>query len=481
MICIAIAQKSQPLVLFDLYNAAPQCDLVEVRLDCFEEPPDLAQLLQYKRKPIILTCRRAEDGGEWMGQESQRLALLRQAAAAGADFVEVELDVADQVPVKPPTRRVVSYTNLMETPDNLADVYKRIVATRPDVAKIVIPARSPEEAWPAVQILAKPAVPTVVVGVGKPGVMLSLLAARMGAPWVYGALERGTESYHNQFTVRELEEVYHYRAITRSTPFAAVAGFDEPSFINVALLNAAFAHLNEPVRCLPVQIGDLPLFRRVLEVVKAGHAIIDPPHQAGVQAIVAEVKPSARVANAVDFMALEDGQWQGYNLLHRSVLASLDAALRAAGAGDTPFQGRTILFLGANGLTRVLAATLQKAAAVPLVASARAFSARELAESLGGQSVEADALAASPHDVLIRTDAAEPIPESFRPGVVVADLTALSRWSPFLLKASGQGCPLVDPTHVMAELVNRQARAIVGKTIPRAALLEKLAPFLEDA
>jgi len=32
MICISIAQKSRRLALVDMFNAAPQCDLIEVRL-----------------------------------------------------------------------------------------------------------------------------------------------------------------------------------------------------------------------------------------------------------------------------------------------------------------------------------------------------------------------------------------------------------------------------------------------------------------
>ena len=32
MICISINQESRRLALFDMFNAAPQCDLLEVRL-----------------------------------------------------------------------------------------------------------------------------------------------------------------------------------------------------------------------------------------------------------------------------------------------------------------------------------------------------------------------------------------------------------------------------------------------------------------
>jgi 3-dehydroquinate dehydratase / shikimate dehydrogenase len=301
MICISIAQKSPRLALVDMFNAAPQCDLVEVRVDCFDQAADIAELLAHKHKPVVIACRRGEDGGEWIGNEEERLALLRQCVASKADYVEIELDVADQIQPLPPTKRVITYINLLEVPDNLNEIYQQALTKSPDVIKLVVPARSPEEVWPVIQVLARPPVPTVVLGAGKPGIMLALLARKVGAPWVYAALERGMEAYFGQYTISDLEAVYHYRSIDRSTPFVAVTGFGELQYVTVALLNAALARLGEPVRCLPLEIGDIPLFRKVLEAVKVKCAVIDAAHQAAVRELVTELMPSAGLAEGVEF------------------------------------------------------------------------------------------------------------------------------------------------------------------------------------
>src|SRR5207244_2865873 len=88
--------------------------------------------------------------------------------------------------------------------------YAQAQTKQPDVIKLATLARTPEEAWPLLQILAKPALPTVVVGLGKPGIMLSVLGKKIGSPWTYAALEKGMETYPGQPTVRELNDVYHY-------------------------------------------------------------------------------------------------------------------------------------------------------------------------------------------------------------------------------------------------------------------------------
>src|SRR5437660_8725737 len=117
MICISIAQESRRLLLADMVNAGRQCDLIEVRLDRFLKAPELGEIIGAKPKPLIMSCRRLADGGEWNGSEEERLAILRQSIISKADYVEIELDVADQIRKFPPSQRVISYTNFHETPE----------------------------------------------------------------------------------------------------------------------------------------------------------------------------------------------------------------------------------------------------------------------------------------------------------------------------------------------------------------------------
>src|SRR6516165_10803661 len=185
MICVSIANESRRLAMADMLTAAHQGDLVEVRLDRFDKAPDFKELLAARRKPVILTCRRGKDGGDWHGSEEE--------------------------------------------------------------------------------ILARSSVPTVAVGLGKPGVMLTILGKKIGAPWAYAALGRGLETYPGEPTVEDLETVYHYHSIGRTTPLIGVTGFDERATATVAGLNAALAHLNLPARCWPLAVGSPRLFRKIID------------------------------------------------------------------------------------------------------------------------------------------------------------------------------------------------------------------------
>src|SRR5262245_46061239 len=324
MICISINQESRRLALVDMHNAAPQCDLLEIRLDRFGKAPEIGELLAAKPKPVIMSCRRPQDGGAWDGSEQERLAILRQCIISKADYVEIDLDVADDIRPFPPAQRVISYTNLKETPEEIADIYAEMRTKKPDVIKLTTLARTPEEAWPLVQILARASIPTVIVGLGKPGVMLTVLGRKIGAPWTYAALERGMEACPGQPTVHDLEAVYHYRSIERSTRLIGVSGFEERQAATIAALNAALAHLNLPSRCWPLAIGNLKLFRKVLDAVKLNGVVVDEPHQSAILQIATELDPAAQQAHAADLIVHKNDKWHGYYTRGQAAVAGLE-------------------------------------------------------------------------------------------------------------------------------------------------------------
>src|SRR5262249_47914830 len=204
--------------------------------------------------------------------------LLRQSISSKADYVEIELDVADQIRPFPPAKRVIAYTNMQETPADIAEIYDQCRLKSPDVIKLATKASTPEEAWPLLQIVAKSTVPTVVTGLGKPGVMLTVLGKRVGAPWTYAALEKGMETYPGQPTVRDLELIYHYREIDRTTRFIGVTGSSDEDISRIAILNTGLAQLGLNTRCLPLAVGSVDLFRKIIAAVKLGGVIVDHEH-----------------------------------------------------------------------------------------------------------------------------------------------------------------------------------------------------------
>jgi 3-dehydroquinate dehydratase/shikimate dehydrogenase len=470
MICVSIVQESRRLALADMLNAAMLgADMIEVRLDKFEKDANLTELVAARRKPLLFSCRRPQDGGEWSGADDERLTLLRSAIVAKADYVEVELDVADQIRPYPGCQRVVSYTNLNETPKDIDAIYEQLLSKKPDVIKITCKARTPEEAWPLMQLLNKPPVPTIVVGQGPTGLMLSLIGRKVGAPWTTAALEKGMEAYPGQPTVRDLDEVYRYRDIGKKTRFVGVTGDSERSYLAAGLLNAAFAHLQMHHRVLPVRMGNRKLFRKVADAVRLQGVFVNEGVYEGLHEI-AMLDESARspVAAADGLIPIDDG-WSAFNVLG----AAVATAIEEARGGEGSLRGRSVVLAGCGALTRMVALPLKARGAALIWASRDKQAVQAMSQAFGGRQALWEAVYALNHDVVVighDGDEAQAKPDDMplhpgylKSGMTIVDLTAQVRPSRFQREAETRGCTVVTPARVLIEQVREHVRKLGGE------------------
>ncbi len=471
MICITINQESRRFALVDMLNSAKQCDLLEIRMDRFGIAPEIGELLYHKPAPVIMSCRRPEDGGAWDGTEAERLALLRQCLANKADYLEIELDVADKIDPAPPTKRLITYTVKKE--DKAADILKRYEeaqSKKPDVIKLATAATTPEEAWPLVQILAKPAVPTVVQGMGKAGIMLTVLAKKIGAPWTYAALEKGMEAYPGQPSVRELHEIYQLPDIDKHTHLVGVTGFGEREYQTVAALNAAFAHLDLSVRCLPMAVGNARLFQKIVENVKLATVVVETAQQEHLLELVNKKHRSVEIANAVDTIRRNDNEWQGYYTRGQAEIISLSQLLEKKGAGLEWLKGRKVLFMGLSPVGRVLAAEFRGKEGEITVSNADKNKSEEMASELEAKVVPIESVPKAGFEILV---SCEKLPEkveqilysAMKPGQVIMDLSAEWKRTPLLKSAVKAKCLIVDPSEVFLNQIALQTKLITGKQV----------------
>src|SRR5271156_2134426 len=135
--CAVIARTRHRMMQAEIQEAAKQgAKLIELRLDFLSKAPDFKRLLDKRPCPMIATYRRQQDGGRWVGSEEQRMMLLRQAIVAGFDFVDLEIDIIDQIPRFGKTQRIVSYHNIREMPEKLELIHEQMCEEDADLVKI---------------------------------------------------------------------------------------------------------------------------------------------------------------------------------------------------------------------------------------------------------------------------------------------------------------------------------------------------------
>src|SRR5947209_19561603 len=146
-ICVVIGRTRHKMVAVELQEAAKRgARLIELRLDFIAKAPDLKRLLANKACPLIATARRPADGGRWGASEAARQMLLKQCIVSGGfEWVDLETDIADQVRRFKTVKRIVSYHNLAEFPQDIDEIYERMCQQDADVYKLVVAAQSPAD------------------------------------------------------------------------------------------------------------------------------------------------------------------------------------------------------------------------------------------------------------------------------------------------------------------------------------------------
>jgi 3-dehydroquinate dehydratase/shikimate dehydrogenase len=477
MLCISINQESRRMALADMVNASRLgADLLELRLDRFGKAPDLGEILAHKPKPLVMVCRRSVDGGFWEESEDERLALLRQCVISKADFVEIEVESAGSVRRYGPAKRVISYTNLTETPADIEDIYDQCRSKDADVVKLVTLTRTPEEAWPLVQILARHAVPTVVVGLGRANTMLALLGRKLGAPWIYAALERGMEAYPGQPTVDDLNQIYRVGDIHKSTKFLGVIGQGPRELARIACLNAAFAALDTSLRCLPLEVGNPRIFRKLIDVVKLQAVVVDDASQGPLLELDIELHGTARKTKAFDLIVPKDDGLHGFHKGAKAWMHQLAETLKKKFDPVNPIKDRIVMFAGIGPAAKLLASEIQEAGGNAVLASANKNAGLAMAKELGCRFVQWEALYSTLHDVLVvcepEADAkAAPLTASYlKPGQTVLDLTANFAPTPFLVEAHQRAAVVVSPVEIFLDQTIEMLRVLTSKPVDRTTL-----------
>lgn len=253
MICISVTPESRKLARVDLLNASRYGELIELCLDHLVKEPDVGEILSGISHPVIVSCRRPQEGGCYTGSDDDRASLLRQAIIASPAYIELDRETAATIPRFGSTQRVISYTSLDKPFDDIETLLTEAEKVDPDIVKLTCATANLDDAWPMLAAVSQQRQqrPVVGMGLGPAGLAFSLLGQKYGSPWIYASLEKGMETHAGQATVWELTELYDSNCIDRHTRFVGVIDSGPVRNQTIQVLNAGFRHLDRNTRCLP--------------------------------------------------------------------------------------------------------------------------------------------------------------------------------------------------------------------------------------
>lgn len=506
-ICVVIGRTRHKMVQAEIQHAAKQgAGFIELRLDYLAKAPDFKRLLANKPCELLATVRRMEDGGRWTNTEEARQTLLRQAIVAGFDWIDLETDVADKIPRFRNVRRIVSYHNMQEVPQDLEKIHESMCAQDADLVKIAVRAQSPLDNLRVLALMRNPPKPTLALCMGDMGLLSRILGRKFGAPFAYGAFNKERSLAPGLLTFDDLKRVYHYSHINEFTQVFALLGDPVAHSMSPLIHNTAFRALGLNAVYVPIRVprAELPtVLEKLQEIPVQGYSVTIPHKEAAAVLATHRDGPVERTQAANTLVRGVSSGFIAYNTDYQGALESLlnhlnpaatpsgpaptniitEASLQANPAAHLPLslQGassladRSVLILGAGGVARAIASAMHAQRAIVTLANRTAERAQKLAEEVGCKFVEWSARQSVIADLLINCTSIgmhpnvdeSPIHASYlHQGLIVFDSVYNPESTLLIKEARARGCSVLTGVDMFVRQAALQFELFTGKKPP---------------
>ena len=430
--------------------------MVELRLDYVASRVNIRRLLVESPSncEVIITLRRKEDGGKWSGTEEARQMLLREAIAEGVDYVDIEEDIAGQIPRFGKTKRIVSYHNFRKTPENLTEIHERMSQLDPDIVKLATMANDPHDNLRMMELIQSSSVPTVGMCMGDIGTPSRILSAKFGSPYSYATFHHERALAPGQLSFKEMKEVYHYDQITDNTAIYGVIADPVGHSLSPHVHNAAFKDKGIDAIYCPFRVPADNLDSFMKEATRLGirGLSVTIPHKESIARNLTKVDPAVKSIAAVNTVIFDGSEVIGYNTDYNAAMDCLEMSLGSVGAKPSPLKNKRALVLGAGGVARPVVYGLRNRGALVTVASRTMQKSERLATAFDCKAIDWEARHRANCDILVNCTPVgmhpnvdeSPVSKTFlKPSILVFD-TVYNPESTLLIKeARGRNCPTI--------------------------------------
>jgi len=207
MICVSIGEDSTEKCI----TAIDGLEFAEIRIDTLRDATvENVRKIFSKQIRLIATCR---PGGTL--DENARKELLLSAIESGASFVDIEVESRDEYKKEiiaaaknKGCKVIVSFHNYKLTPPNaeLGQIVDWCFDSGADIAKIACMVNNDGDNARLLGLLDDSR-KIVVVGMGKAGRIVRIVAPLLGSPFTFASLGNGKETADGQISKDEMERI----------------------------------------------------------------------------------------------------------------------------------------------------------------------------------------------------------------------------------------------------------------------------------
>lgn len=390
----------------------PLADVLELRLDRIGNPGEeaLRELIKGCPKPVIVTVHGKEGFGDFEGSIDDRLELLRTAARAGANFVDIDWRLSlDLGEMEGKCHRIVSRHELEGTPDDLEALHEDIrnVLYEGDVTKLVTHANRCEDGLRVLRHLRASGGGLVSFCSGAAGAFTRILAPICGSPFTYAAPHRdsgGVATAPGQIQVDELLGLAPPGGFGPETAVFGIVGNPVGHSWSPLLHGMSFKAAHLDAVYLAFEPENLEEFLSLADDENFRGFSVTAPFKQDALRLAKTAETSAEKAGAANTLIRDKDHWLASNTDVSALRDTIQGSLLAhaqRGFDEIPPAQARVMVIGAGGAARAAAQATREIGAMLQVSARRDDRARELADIFAGKFVAWDELGDASYDVLV--------------------------------------------------------------------------------
>ncbi|MCP4456040.1 MAG: shikimate dehydrogenase [Planctomycetes bacterium] len=423
---------------------------------------------------LLVTSRDSLEGGAVALDLAVRVAVLVQAAACGAQYIDLEFVnyskphvrlAIDQALAEASRCRLILSAHDFDSPfEDIRALYRAMHQINPDaIAKIVYTPFHINDCFEALDVLHAAHSDVIVLCMGQAGWMSRILAPKLGGFLTFASVNAEGVTAPGQLTVEQYRTLYGPDTMNGDTELYGILADPVGHSMSPAIHNACFTRSGLNKRYLPCLVsGDLKHFTEFLDNLMArpwlhvrGFSVTIPHKVHALEYTHArrgQVEPLAQKIGAVNTLIFDadTGQPSAFNT---DYAGAMDAICQTLGMTRRDMAGLHVAVLGAGGVSRAIVAGLADVGAHVCIYNRTVEKARALAHVFSCEYAGLDGLDRLDADLLINGTSLGmsphvdtlPVPEAvLNPKMAVFDTVYNPLQTRLLKTAQAEGCAVVD-------------------------------------
>lgn len=478
MLCLTLSHKTIDADLKEFWNNRPYIGLAELRIDCLDnlESDEIKdKIISFPSivdVPVILTCRRKSDGGQFTMSEKKRLSIIKKCSEGAFSYVDIEEDSHWNEFEKELSNRgieiIKSIHDFNGIPDNLFLKMNRM-ATKGFIPKVAVKVNGVKDLifLFSAQEKLKDIKKKIIIGMGDYGVPVRILYKKIGC---FTTFCSDNEVAPGMLSPRSLSELYRADRVNAQTHIFGIIGNPVMHTISPNIHNPGFHGIRFNAIYVPFLVDSVRYFFRLAEMLQIHGFSVTIPFKRDVIPYLGRNTREVTQICSCNTVIRERGMWKGINTDYYGFLSPIIPEF------DND-KIKTALVIGAGGAARSIVWALRNHNCNVTILNRTLEHAKSLAnETMSNYDILDNAYKYSGlSDIVVQTTSVgmepnyleDPVPSlNFSGKEIVYDLVYKPNLTKFLSRANEKKCKIVYGIDMLIAQGKLQFEAFSGYHYP---------------